>query len=196
MTIKNATIPKPRAPRAPATLHAALGRTLSSASRQSPSGGESSEIDEPSNDRETLMEDIQRMIQASITEAFAARDEKEQEVNFLTGLPTAPVAEGYLPDAGTDPPLLPSPTSPLAMPQQVLSRWPWVSEDIIKTIALGNFEIDNLPKLHRSDELRNAYLKRSMKGVYQPLDGGPPEIVVGTSKLHSSFRDPATFFLA
>jgi hypothetical protein len=51
-------------------------------------------------------------------------------------------------------------------------------------------------KLHRSDELRNSYLKRSMKGIYQPLDGGPPEIVVGTSKLQSSFRDPTTFFLA
>ncbi len=82
------------------------------------------------------------------------------------------------------------------MPQHVLSRWPWVSEDTIKTIALGNFDIDNLPKLHRSDELRNAYLKRSMKGIYHPLDGGPTEIVVGTSKLHSSFRDPTTFFLA
>ena len=59
-----------------------------------------------------------------------------------------------------------------------------------------HFDIENLPKLHRSDELRNGYLKRSMKGIYQPLDGGPAEIVVGTSKLHFSFRDPTTFFLA
>src|SRR5437762_4296196 len=35
-----------------------------------------------------------------------------------------------------------------------------------------------------------------MKGIYRPLDGGPAEIVVGTSKLHSSFRDPTMFFLA
>ena len=35
-----------------------------------------------------------------------------------------------------------------------------------------------------------------MTGIYQPLDGGPAEIIVGTSKLHSSFRDPTTFFLA
>ena len=35
-----------------------------------------------------------------------------------------------------------------------------------------------------------------MKGIYQPLGGSPTEIVVGTSKLHSSFRDPTTFFLA
>jgi hypothetical protein len=35
-----------------------------------------------------------------------------------------------------------------------------------------------------------------MKGIYQPLDGGPPEIIVGTSKLHPSFSNPTTFFLA
>jgi hypothetical protein len=45
------------------------------------------------------------------------------------------------------------------------------------------------------DEFRNMYLKRS-KGIYQPLDDGSAEIVVGTFKLHSSFRDPTTFFLA
>ena len=142
------------------------------------------------------MQDIQMMIQGSITEPFAVRDGKEKEGNFATSIPTAPVAEGHLAGRGTIPPPSFSLTSPLAMPQYVLSRWPWVLEDTIKTIALGNFDIDNLPKLHRSDELRNAYLKRSMKGIYQPLDGGPREIVVGTSKLHSSFRDPTMFFLA
>jgi hypothetical protein len=111
------------------------------------------------------MEDVQHMIEKSITAAFAARD---QAVATATGTIPAPF------------PSLPS--SP-ALPQHVLSRWPWVSEDVVKNIAAGTFEIDNLPKLHRSDELRNAYLKRSMKGggIYQPLDGKPPEFITGSS---------------
>jgi hypothetical protein len=131
--------------------------------------------------RGTLMEDIQKTIQASIVEA-------------LTGLGTGDIAASR---DGTDP-LISSATltSRLDMPQHILSRWPWVPEDTIKSIAIGNFEINSLLKLHRSDDLRNAYLKHSMKGIYQPLDGGPPEIIVGTSKLHASFSNPTTFFLA
>jgi hypothetical protein len=56
--------------------------------------------------------------------------------------------------------------------------------------------IDKLPKLHRTDELRNAYIKRSIKGLYHSLEGGPAEVVVGTTKLQSSFKDPTTLFLA
>jgi len=136
------------------------------------------------------------MIQGSITEALAIQDGKETGGNFATGLLTAPVDGGCPAGTGIVPPPSSSLISPPAMPQHVLSRWHWVSEDTIKSISLANFDIENLPKLHRSDELRNGYLKRSMKGIYQPLDGGPAEIVVGTSKLHSSFRDPTTFFLA
>src|SRR5436309_3201425 len=110
-------------------------------------------------DHKTLMQGIQMMIQGSITEAFAVRDGKEKEGNFAASMPTAPVAEGHLTGRGIIPPPSFSLTSPLAMPQHVLSRWPWVSEDTIKTIALGNFDIDNLPKLHRSDELRNTLSK-------------------------------------
>jgi hypothetical protein len=108
---------------------------------------------------------------------------------------TAPIAGGCSAGTGIVPPPSSSLTPP-AMPRHVLSRWHWVSEDTIKSISLGNFDIENLPKLHRPDALRNAYLKRSMKGIYQPLDGGSAEIVVGTSKLHSSFTDSTMFFLA
>jgi hypothetical protein len=149
-----------------------------------PRGGNSSS--DPSSDSEsdsnhsqgTHMDDIQRTIENSIAAAFATRD-----------------GQGLVADTGTIPPFF---TSPSAMPQNVLSRWPWVPEDIVKSIATGNFDIDNLPKLHRSEDLRNAYLKRSMKGggIYQPLDGGAIEIVAGTSKLQSSFRDSTTFLLA
>ena len=50
------------------------------------------------------MEDIQNMIQVSITEAFAVRDGKEKEGNFATSMPMAPVAGGYLVGTGTIPP--------------------------------------------------------------------------------------------
>ena len=112
--------------------------------------------------------------------------EKRRMGIFATDLPMASIAGECSVDAG-------SLTSPLTMSQYVLSHWHWVSENMIESLSLGNFDIENLPKLHRSDELRNAYLKRSMTGIYQPLDGGPAEIVVGTSKLHSSFRDPTMF---
>jgi hypothetical protein len=129
------------------------------------------------------MEDTKRIVRGSVAEALAAHGNRMEDV--------------VVPLAGIVPPTSSATlTSPFVMPQHILSRWPWVSEDTVKNIALGTFEIDNLPKLHRSDDLRNAYLKRSMRGIYQPLDGGPPEIIVGTSKLHSSFTNPSTFFLA
>lgn len=124
--------------------------------------------------RESIMQDVRLMVRGYVREAIQA----------------AHVEQGLV--TGTDPSTLISP----AMPQHVLSRWPWVPEDTVKSIAFGQFEIDSLPKLHRSDELRNAYLKRSRKGIYHALDGSAPEIIVGTSKLQSSFKDPATFFLA
>jgi hypothetical protein len=124
------------------------------------------------------MQDIQRTIENSIAVAFATCDR-----------------QGHVADTGTISPFF---TSSSAMPQHVLSRWPWVPEDIVKSIANGNFDIDSLPKLHRSKDLRDVYLKRSMKGggIYQPVDGSAIEIVTGTSKLQSSFRDSTTFFLA
>jgi hypothetical protein len=131
------------------------------------------------------MEEIRKMVQGSVAEAMAVGQGSRMEdviSGTLTGI-VPPTSSATL-------------TSPLVMPQRVVSRWPWVTEDTVKSIALATFEIDNLPKLHRSDDLRNAYLKRSVKGILQPLDGGPPEVIVGTSKLHASFARPSTFFLA
>ena len=109
-TITTATVPKIRTPRASATVHTGPGRNLPSISRsrstESASGGESSDVDESSNDRGILMEDIQEMIQGSITEALAVRDGKEKGGNFATDLPTASIV-GECP-AGTG-----SLTSPL-----------------------------------------------------------------------------------
>jgi hypothetical protein len=136
-------------------------------------------------------ESIERMVR----EVLATRDDTTRGMGPP---PALPILGSTASLAGDIPALFANPLSAASSPfaQHILSRWPWVPEDTVKNIALGKFEIDTLPKLHRSDELRNAYLKRSMKGIYQPLNGGPPEIVVGTTKLHASIRDPTTFFLA
>jgi hypothetical protein len=81
-------------------------------------------------------------------------------------------------------------------PHHILLRWPWVDVDTINHIQLGTFDIDALPKLHQSDQLRNEYVKKSVKGILQPMDGSPAEVLIGTTKLQASFKDPNTFFLA
>ena len=94
-TIRNATVPKSRAPRAPATNRVALRRNLPFVPTDTASSGESLEIDDSLNDRETLMEDIRTMIQGSISEAFAFRDGKKRDGNLVTNLPPAPVAGDF-----------------------------------------------------------------------------------------------------
>ena len=162
MMIRTATVSRPRVPRVPANPRRNLpmvSRPDVNQTEESASGGKSSDIEDSLNDRGTLMEDIQRMIQGSLSKALAVRDGKDNDKNLATNLPTTPIAAGHLAGAGTIPLPPPSLASPLAISQHVLSHWHWVSEDMIKSIATGHFEIDNLPKLHRSDELRNAYLK-------------------------------------
>ena len=51
-----------------------------------------------------------------------------------------------------------------------------VNDGPLDLIAHGRFDVESLPKLHRTDDLRNAYLKRTLKGIYQPLGGGPPKL--------------------
>ena len=125
---------------------------------------------------------------------FAERDEKEKAEKFAT------TAVGHVSAAsfqGSLPPLIPiSQPLPTTAPCNILSHWSWVDKDTIELIASGNFDIDGLPKLHRKDELRNAYIRKVVKGIYQPLTGGPSEIMIGTTKMQASFKDSTTFFSA
>ena len=199
VTIKNATVPKFKVPRPSDRVPAAPERIRSPISHPvvTPieSGESSSDNESPPNDRDDLMDGIERMVRDTMSEVFANRDEKEKEKNFAT-TETARVPGRYS-DEGIDPFSLPSFVSPpVAAPHNILSHYPWVGQDTVDLIALGKFDIENLPKLHRTDELRNSYLKRSLKGIYQPLEGGAAEIIIGTTKLQSSFKDPTTFFLA
>ena len=79
----------------------------------------------------------------------------------------------------------------------LLSKWFWVDTNTIESIANNKFDINHLPKLHRQEEFRNRHVKATAEGVYQPFDKSKPaEIVVGQTKMHRTFKDPATFFSA
>ena len=122
--IRNAIIPEFKTFHASVTSHAALKSTLFLVSRQiseSPLGDESSEVDESFNDHETLMKNIQRMIQSSITDAFAVRDERKKQGNFVISMSIASVEE-YLVNADTAFSSSFSLISSLAMSQHVFSR--------------------------------------------------------------------------
>jgi hypothetical protein len=130
---KHKPVPRAASSRRTAQLtHPATPETPSRQVSESQMGGKLSD------DHATLRQNIEKMVR----EVLAARND--------TGLPMAfpdqDLAAGL---TGIVPPFT----------QHVLSHWPWVTEDIVKNIALGKFEIDTLPKLHRSDELRTAYLK-------------------------------------
>jgi len=143
-----------------------------------------------------LREDIEKMVRDTMAKVLASQDEKEKEGSAVNSA-AALQMPGKSSDEGTDSSSLPMFAPPAAAaPRIILSHWPWVEKDTIELIANGYFKIDVLPKLHRTDELRNAYLKKSLKGIYQPLEGGPAEVIVGTTKLHSSFKEPTQFFLA
>ena len=111
--------------------------------------------------------------------------------------PSAPVpasapAVGMFPNSGTSivRHIAPSPSN-------VLSRWSWVDQTIVESIGNGEFDINHLPKLHREEDTRNRHIKTSIEGVFNPFDTTKPsEVLVGQTKMHQAFKDPATFFSA
>jgi hypothetical protein len=152
-----------------------------SSAATSETGGDSDDQVLPAN-LDSLMQNIKTLVRDTI------REERGKEGSIVS--PVVPAVEGTI--APPSPFVFP----PAADPHHALKRWPWVPQDTLDLIDHGKFDIDSLPKLHRSDELRNAYLRRTLKGIYQPLEGGPPEIIIGNTKLQSSFKDSTTFFLA
>jgi len=140
--IRNAIVPKSKAPRIPATNRAAPRRNLRQ-TVDSASGGDTVEIDIPLDDRGTFMEDIRTMVQGSISEAFATRDGREGDGNLATNLPPALVAGGPQAGAGTVshsiPSLLTLPSPPSIPPLSSLpSTSPLViSQPCSRSLALG-----------------------------------------------------------
>ena len=82
------------------------------------------------------------------------------------------------------------------MQQDVLSRWPWVKRSIVEDIANGQFDIYDLPKLHRDETLRNRHIVKSVEGITLPFSGGRPQIIQARTKIQASFKDLQTFLAA
>lgn len=79
----------------------------------------------------------------------------------------------------------------------VLSRWPWVDKATVELIANGEFDINNLLKLHREEDPRNRHTRKVTESVHFPTDGSKPELMVpGRTKMQSAFKDLSTFLSA
>jgi len=195
---KSHTPKRTRAVSPPAPSPSPSPTVLSTETPEREMSGEPSEYSRVSHrPRITFMDEMERRTRNLITEMFAIRDEKEKAEKIATASAIRGTLVEEVIEAGINSPLPPVLSRvPMLAPHNVLARWPWVDKDTVELIANGQFDIDGLPKLHRTDSLRNAYLKKSLKGIYQPLEGGPSEIIVGTTKLQSAFKESTTFFLA
>jgi len=143
-----------------------------------------------------LMEKIDTRVRATMMGMF------EQDVDKMGKVATAAtvrvLGEEKLGEKDTSPlPFItPSPIATPAPPLNILSHWAWVETETVELIANGKFDINTLPKLHRKDELRNAYIRKVVKKIYQPFTDGPSEIMIGITKMQASFKDSTTFFSA
>jgi len=88
------------------------------------------------------------------------------------------------------------PTVVQSAPLNYLARWPWVDAALINSIALGEFDIYSLPKLHPDEDYRNRQIAKVAEGIRVPLNGGQPEVMIGRTKMHIAFKEPYTFFSA
>ena len=92
--------------------------------------------------------------------------------------------------------IIPSSIATPASPLNILSHWAWVETETVELIANGKFDINTLSKLHRKDELRNAYIRKVVKRIYQLLTDGSFEIMIDIIKMQAFFKDSTTFFFA
>ena len=47
----------------------------------------------------------------------------------------------------------------------ILSRWAWVEQSVVESIANGKFDIHSLPKLHRIEELRHGHIAKTKSAL-------------------------------
>jgi len=64
-------------------------------------------------------------------------------------------------------------------PLNYLGRWSWVDAALIDSIALGEFDIYSLPKLHPNEDYRNRQIAKVAEGICVPLNSGQPEVMIG-----------------
>ena len=77
------------------------------------------------------------------------------------------------------------------------SRWSWVDNTLIQSIANGDFDIHSLPKLHTDDSLRKRFTTSAIEGFFIPTNNPKtPELRHSAPKLYTSFNDIDTFLSA
>src|SRR5437762_272581 len=80
-------------------------------------------------------------------------------------------------------------TTPPPSGDDVLSRWFWLDKSTVEAIDLGNFDINQLPKLQREESARNRYLAKAPDGFRMSLDGSKVELITTRTKLQSVFTN-------
>jgi hypothetical protein len=78
----------------------------------------------------------------------------------------------------------------------VLSRWFWLDKSTVEAIDLGNFDINQLPKLQREESARTRYLAKAPDGFRMSLDGSKVELITTRTKLQSVFPTLQRFLSA
>ena len=155
----------------------------------------------------TTVEAHQRDVAGQLAEFDAALQTNTHQLNDITallndirrhmnsGIPP-PDANGDEPNSAAGHVMTPPGNEPPSARQDILSRWPWVDRSLVEDIANGEFDIYDLPKLHRDEYLRNRHIAKSVDGVVHPLSGGRPHIVQAKAKLQSSLKDFETLLSA
>jgi hypothetical protein len=134
---------------------------------------------------ETIQDSISNAINDKVSDMFdQIMDRMDERFDVFQAAPGTPRM-----NQGTSNP-------PGSVATDVLSRYPWVDKATFEAIANGDFDIYNLPKLHREDEPRHRNSKKTLEGVHFSLDGTNPEFIVGRTKMHNAFKDLATFLSA
>ena len=80
-------------------------------------------------------------------------------------------------------------------PASLVQHYSW-AEDHLSSIANGTFDVNNLPKLLRDDDVRKAYVADSIDGVLTELRSGKQKVVMAGSKLQTALPDLQTFLSA
>ena len=118
-----------------------------------------------------------------------------------TPTPTGPHAQNTqltprLPYPTPGAPQLPG-TPPPPPPADILSQVPWVDVALVQSISAGNFDIFNLPKLHRDNSLRKKHAARSIEGLVLSTGNTPQlEVINSTSRIHTYFKEIGSFYIA
>src|SRR5437762_7215817 len=82
-------------------------------------------------------------------------------------------------------------------PVGILSQVSWVDASLVQSISAGNFDIFNLPKLHRDNSVRRKHTARSVEGILLSTGNTPQlEVVNGATRLHTYFKEIGSFYSA